>query len=228
MTGTHVEAPTVAGRLQSVRERIALACRRSGRSPDEVKLIGISKTFPAATVAEALDAGLADLGENRVQEGLAKAHELAEDGYRPRWHLVGHLQTNKVKQALQVFYAIHSVDSERLLDAIARAAPDPVDVFLEVNVSGEASKYGVPPEGLPRLVQAARAVHHVNLLGLMTIPPEAEGKEGARRWFAMLRELAGRHDLQALSMGMTNDFEVAIEEGATHVRVGRAIFGERQ
>lgn len=228
MTGTHVEASTVAGRLESVRERIALACRRCGRSPGDVTLIGISKTFSATAVAEALDAGLADLGENRVQEGVPKAHELAERGYGPRWHLVGHLQTNKVKQALQVFHTIHSVDSERLLNALAQAAQEPVDIFLEVNVSGEESKYGLPPSDLPRIVDLARAAHHVNLLGLMTIPPESEGTAGARRWFGVLRELAGQHGLEALSMGMTNDFEVAIEEGATHVRVGRAIFGERQ
>ena len=220
-------AASVAERLAAVREEIARACKAAGRSPSEVTLVGVSKTFPAETVAEAVRGGLTDLGENRVQEGAPKAEALAAMGLEPTWHLVGHLQTNKVRKALERFQVIHSVDSERLLGAIDGAATKRAGVFLQVNVSGEDTKSGVEPGGLPQLVEAARAATNVELLGLMTIAPLVDDPEDARPVFAELRRLADEQGLSQLSMGMSHDFAAAIAEGATHVRIGRAIFGER-
>ena len=220
---THITA-----NIDAVRERIARACQRAGRPSDDVRLIGVSKTVPAEIVAEAVRAGLKDLGENRVQEGSAKHEELAAMGLHPRWHLIGHLQTNKVRSAIEHFSSIHSVDSERLLDAIASRTSEPMAVFIEVNVSGEATKEGVDPADLPPLLEHARGLPTIDVRGLMTVAPLDAAEAELRTHFASLRTLANRHNLQGLSMGMTNDFAIAIEEGATHVRVGRAIFGERR
>jgi pyridoxal phosphate enzyme (YggS family) len=224
---TAAVAGSVAERLAAVREQIAGACRAAGRSPSEITLVGVSKTFPAEAVAEAVRAGLADLGENRVQEGVPKAEALAEMGLTPTWHLVGHLQTNKVRKALEHFHVFHSVDSERLVAAIGKAATHPIRVFLQVNVAGEDTKSGVAPSDLARLVDAARNTPNVEVQGLMTIAPIVQDPEEARPVFAELRRLAERHGLTQLSMGMSHDFAAAIAEGATHVRIGRAIFGER-
>jgi hypothetical protein len=224
---TSAVATSLAQRLAAVREQVHTACVAAGRDSREVTLVGISKTFPIEIAAEAVRAGLNDLGENRVQEGAPKAEALAAMGLEPTWHLVGHLQTNKVRKALERFQVIHSVDSEKLLATIGRSAEWPVRVFLQVNVAGEDTKSGVAPSELSRLVEAARATANVELLGLMTIGPIVDDPDTARPVFAELRRLGQQHGLAGLSMGMSHDFAAAIAEGATHVRVGRAIFGER-
>jgi pyridoxal phosphate enzyme (YggS family) len=219
----------IAANLAAVRARIQSACARSGRDPSAVTLIGVGKTQPAAVLAAALDCGLRDLGENYVQEAAAKFAALPLPAGPPGWtrHLVGSLQRNKAHAALECFDVIHSLDSERLADAIARYAVRRVPVFAQVNIAAEPSKRGVAPAELSGLLAAARALPELEVRGLMVIPPEGT-PESARPWFREARDLADLHGLAALSMGMTGDFEVAIEEGATHVRVGRAIFGERQ
>jgi pyridoxal phosphate enzyme (YggS family) len=222
----------IAARLAGVRGRVVRACERAGRDPAGVTLIGVTKTHPAATALAAWKAGLKDVGENRVQEAVAKIAEVrrllgegAGDG--PAWHLVGHLQSNKVRAAVGAFAILHAVDSERLLDHIAAAATAPVPVMIEVNVSGEVTKFGTNPEALPRLIVRARSLPGIRLQGLMTVAPRVDDAELVRPCFRRLRELAREYGLEHLSMGMTEDYEVAVEEGATHVRVGRAIFGER-
>jgi pyridoxal phosphate enzyme (YggS family) len=216
-------------RLARVRERIGDACTRAGRDPAGVSLIAVSKTFPAEAVSKAYAAGLRDFGENRVQEGSAKIAALAREVSDARWHLIGHLQTNKVPAALEHFDVIHSVDSVRLLDAIAARMPGngEVHIFIQVNVSGEASKSGVSTSSATDLIARARDTRGVILDGLMTIAPIEGGQTGARRAFGQLRRLAEHHGLEQLSMGMSGDLEAAIEEGATHVRIGQAIFGGR-
>jgi hypothetical protein len=214
---------------------VAAACERAGRSPDEVTIVGVSKTFPAALVVEACRAGLTDIGENRVQEAAAKVPAVEALGSRPRWHLVGHLQTNKVKTALGLFDIIHSVDSLRLAESISRQVASlpvqkagPLPVLLEVNVAGEASKFGLRPEETgPALEQIAR-LPGLAVQGLMTVAPLVDDPEEVRPVFRELRRLRDDLGLRDLSMGMTDDFEVAIEEGATIVRIGRAIFGPRE
>ena len=226
-------APSIASNLERVRERIAAAGARVGRDPAEVTLIAVTKTWPAETVLEAINAGVTNLGENRVQEAVAKATavEIATRNSQlatPSWHLIGHLQTNKVRDALGVFGNIHSVDSEKLLAAISKSATTPVNIFLEVNVAGEESKFGLSPNQVAGMVELARSLPGIQLTGLMTVAPRASNPEDVRPVFRQLAGLAREHALPHLSMGMTEDFEIAIEEGATHVRVGRAIFGERQ
>jgi PLP dependent protein len=219
---------TVAERVAAVRARMAAACARAGRDPASVTLIGVSKTQPAAKIVEAWQAGATDYGENYVQEALPKIAEVrAVAGDGPRFHFIGHLQRNKAKAAVGPFAILQSVDSVRLLDALAAAAGDSrVSVMLQVNLAGEETKGGIAPGGLPELLAHARSLGPITVEGLMTVPPAA-GAEAARPYFRQLRGLAAEHGLSALSMGMSDDFEVAIEEGATHVRVGRAIFGER-
>ena len=225
----------IADNLRSVRERLAAACERAGRSPDEVTIVGVSKTFPPPLVIEACRAGLTDIGESRVQEGAAKIPKVEALGSRPRWHLVGHLQTNKVKTALGLFDIIHSVDSLRLAEFISRQVTSlPVQkagtlpVLLEINVAVEASKFGLRPEETgPTLEQIAR-LPGLAAQGLMTVAPLVDDPEEVRPVFRELRRLRDALGLRDLSMGMTDDFEVAIEEGATIVRIGRAIFGPRE
>lgn len=221
-------APDVAGRLARLRERIDAACARAGRDPAAVAIVAVSKGHPAAAVRDAFAAGVAHFGENRVQEALPKIAAARAAGVEARWHFVGALQSNKARAAAEAFAVIHSVDSARLLARLDAAAPAPRDVFLQVNVSGEARKGGVPPEWLGALVEAARASANLRPRGLMTIAPLSRDAEEARPVFRALRELARRFDLPDLSMGMTNDLEAAVEEGATFVRVGRALFGERE
>ena len=211
-----------------VHRRIARARERAGRDPAGVTLVGISKTHGADAVRVAVVAGLTDLGENRVQEAAAKIDALAATGVRPRWHLVGHLQTNKAKAAADLFDILHSVDSERLVSALDAQAHRRLGVLIEVNVAGEASKFGVVPGDTGKLAEAIGRTSHLDLLGLMTVAPQADDPEDVRPVFRQLRELGQGLGLRELSMGMTDDFEVAIEEGATFVRVGRAIFGARQ
>ena len=221
----------IAARLAAVRERIARAAGRAGRDPAAVRLVLAGKTQPPEALRAAYAAGAREFGENYVQEAAVKQDALADlDGLR--WHLIGHLQTNKARAAANRFALIHSLDSARLARALGRARPAPrVPVLIEVNAAGEASKNGVAPDAVERLIDDARAT--VEILGLMTIPPPAPAAERAREHFAALRAMRDRLAaatglaLSELSMGMTDDFETAIEEGATIVRVGRAIFGER-
>jgi pyridoxal phosphate enzyme (YggS family) len=213
--------------LERVRERVARAAERAGRRAEDVLLVGVSKTVDVARIRAALSAGLGALGENRVQEARDK---IAEIGRPVPWHLIGHLQTNKVRDALELFDVIHSVDRidlARELDRRARAKGRTVDAFVQVNVGGELSKGGWPPEAIETAVEAVSALAGLKLRGLMTIPPPVERPEDARGWFRAHRKLAERHGLPELSMGMSGDFEIAIEEGATMVRIGTAIFGPR-
>ena len=221
----------IVARLAAVRDRIARAAGRTGRDPATVRLVLASKTQPPEALRAAYAAGACEFGENYVQEAAVKQAALADlEGLR--WHLIGHLQTNKAREAANRFALIHGMDSARLARALGRARPTPrVPVLIEVNLGGEASKSGVAPDAAERLVEDARAT--VEILGLMTIPPPAPAPERERGHFAALRAMRDRLAaatglaLSELSMGMTDDFEAAIEEGATIVRVGRAIFGIR-
>ena len=219
---------TIAERLAAVLAEVARACERAGRDAAEVTIIGVTKTQPVEAVRDALTAGLTDFGENRVQELAPKAEAAADAGLTPRWHFIGHLQRNKVRQLLPHTAVLHSLDSERLIDEIERRAAHPLSCYLEVNVGGEASKEGIVPHDLPSLLVAAQSAHHIEVTGLMTVAPPVDDPEQARPIFRRLRELARAHSLDGLSMGMTDDYAVAIEEGATVVRIGRAIFGARR
>jgi pyridoxal phosphate enzyme (YggS family) len=220
---------TIAERIEAVRLQIADACRRAGRSPETVTIVAVSKGFPPEAVREAFSAGLSQFGENRVQEAQAKLPLLAGLAPRPTWHMVGHLQTNKVKTALSLFDIIQSVDSLHLAQEISGRAPQSVrvPVLLEVNVAGEAAKYGFSPEELPAQAEEVRTLPGLEVRGLMTVAPMAADPQESRPVFRRLRELGHSLGLAELSMGMTDDFPVAVEEGATIVRIGRAIFGER-
>jgi pyridoxal phosphate enzyme (YggS family) len=218
---------SIAENLSRIRERVADACRRAGRSPDEITIVAVTKTFPPEAVAEAYRAGLTDIGENRVQEAASKIPLVEAMGVRPRWHLVGHLQTNKAKTALGLFAIIHSVDSLRLAEAISRRAVATVPVLLEVNVAGESTKFGFAPQEVAEAAASIAALPNLDVRGLMTVAPFTADPEEVRPVFRRLRELRDEIGLPELSMGMTDDFEVAIEEGATILRIGRAIFGAR-
>ena len=215
----------VAGNLAAVRARIAAAAARAGRDAAAVRLVAVSKTQPAERVRAAVAAGVRDIGENYVQEAATKRAAVGGD---VRWHLIGHLQRNKAARALELFDLIHSVDSVALAEALARHAAArgaPARALVEVNVGGEASKSGVAPEALPALLERLRDPSLV-IEGLMAVPPPGSPDE-VRDHFRRLRALRDAAGLRELSMGMTDDFEVAIEEGATMVRIGRAIFGAR-
>jgi len=230
---------SIAENLARVRERIDVAARRAQRRAEEVELMAVSKTFPAERIREAYDAGLRLFGENRVQEFAGKIDAL-RGLPNAEWHLIGHLQTNKAAKAAELFVAIDSVDSVRLaqkLDVSAQQLGKKLEVLIEINVGGEAAKSGVAPESgeLEELLSAAPKLDHLEFRGLMTVPPFSEDPQRARPYFRKLRELrdqiAARRlpavDMRTLSMGMSHDFEVAIEEGSTCVRVGTAIFGDR-
>jgi pyridoxal phosphate enzyme (YggS family) len=217
----------IAENLSAVRERIDAACRRAGRAPDEVTLVGVTKGFPAGAVEEACAAGLRDAGENRVQEAQEKIEALSARGVRPRWHLIGHLQSNKAKTAIGLFDILHGVDTVRLAETLSRQAGEPLPILLEVNVAQEATKFGFTPDELPQAFSRIAALPELDVRGLMTVAPLVREPEAARPVFRRLRELRDALGLRELSMGMTDDFEVAVEEGATMVRVGRAIFGAR-
>jgi len=218
---------TMSERIAAVRARIAAACDRAGRDPAQITLVAVSKTFPAEAVVAAAEAGVRDFGENRVQEGAVKVAAVGAAGVAPCWHLIGHLQTNKVRAALDAFAILHAVDSERLLRAIAAAARRPARIMVEVNAAGEATKFGVAPGALAALLDVARTLPSVTVEGLMTVAPRASDPGELRPLFARMRALAAANGLRELSMGMSDDYEVAIEEGSTHVRIGRAIFGAR-
>ena len=218
----------IVGNLASVRQRIDVACRRAGRPIEDVTLVGVSKGVSARSVAEACAAGLTDLGENRVQEAAAKIEAVTVLGEQPSWHLIGHLQTNKAKTATRLFDILHSVDSLRLAQALSRRTNERLPVLLEVNVAQDAAKFGFAPEEVTSALAAIAALPNLDVRGLMTIAPLTDDPETSRPFFRRLRELRDTLGLADLSMGMTGDFEVAIEEGATMIRVGRAIFGPRQ
>ncbi len=220
--------------LQTLQEKIESACLRAGRDPREVQLVAVSKTRGPEVIAEALEAGQMIFGENRVQEAEPKIEALPG---RCRWHLVGHLQSNKARRAVRLFEMIHSVDSLKLAETIARLCEEEgarPQVLIQVSVSGEASKFGIQPEALCESIEAFLELQPLEIVGLMTVPPLGKTAEESRRYFAALRELRERLEQKAgiglpeLSMGMSNDFEIGIEEGATLVRVGSAIFGERK
>ena len=214
----------VRANLERVRERVARAAQRAGRRPQDILLIGVSKTVPAERVRQAVEAGVAALGENRVQEAKEKIRTV---GHPVPWHLIGHLQTNKVKDALELFDVIQSVDRLPLAAELARRARRRVDVFVEVNLAGEPAKSGFAPAEVKPALDALAALPNLRVRGLMAIPPAAADAEQARPWFRALRDLRDAAGLPELSMGMSADFEVAIEEGATMVRVGTAVFGPR-
>ena len=218
-------ASTIAERLAAVRAEIAQICERVDRDPREVRLIAVSKTHPPETIREALAAGQIEFGENRVQEGLAKLDELADS--EARIHLIGHLQRNKARFAGR-FASVQSIDSVRLAEAVARQLDVPLDALLEVNVAGEASKQGFAPAELESAFAQIAALPQLRVRGLMTIAPLVADAEQVRPVFRRLRELRDALGLPELSMGMSNDYAVAIEEGATIVRIGRAVFGERK
>jgi pyridoxal phosphate enzyme (YggS family) len=217
----------IPANLARVRERVAPAAERAGRKPEDVLLIGVSKVVEVERIRAAVDAGVTALGENRVQEAKAK---IAEMGRPVPWHLIGHLQTNKVKDALPLFDLIHSLDRLELAQELERRAAGQgrtVDTLVQVNIASEASKGGFAPDEVGPALEAIARLSHVRVRGLMVIPPEVERAEESRSWFRRLREMADKHGLRERSMGMSGDFEVAIEEGATMVRVGTAIFGPR-
>ena len=230
---------SIAENIAQARECIAAAARRAARNPEEITLMGVSKTFPVERIREAYAAGLRVFGENRVQEFAGKADAL-RDLPDAEWHLIGHLQTNKAAKAVELFNAVASVDSVRIaerLNASAESAGKTLSVLIEINVGGEQAKSGVAPDSdeLEQILQGAPRWGSLKIRGLMTVPPYAEDPEGSRPYFRQLRQIrdsiAARDlpqvSMVVLSMGMSHDFEVAIEEGATCVRVGTAIFGER-
>ncbi|WP_031496676.1 YggS family pyridoxal phosphate-dependent enzyme [Bryobacter aggregatus] len=210
-------------RLSTVEERLTLACQRAGRKRDEVLLLAVTKIFPAEVILEAYALGLRDFGENYVQEFEGK-YPLVQHLTDARFHLIGHLQSNKTKKASELFCCIHTIDSPK----IAARLNGEKEVFIEVKLSEEASKHGCAPADLPALIDAIAALPNLKLSGLMTMPPWDENPETARPYFIQLRKLAEQYKLPKLSMGMSNDLEVAIEEGSTIVRVGTALFGKRQ
>jgi pyridoxal phosphate enzyme (YggS family) len=231
-----LDAAALRARLAGVRQRIADAASRTGRDPAAVRLVAVSKTFPAEHLRAVFEAGQVDFGENRVQEAVAKIRLLSD--LPLAWHLIGHLQSNKARKAAETFQMIHSVDDLSLLqklDQAADAAGRTIELLVQVDLVGEPTKSGVRPEALMPMFTAAAACRAARVSGLMLLPPMTADPEGARPFFAELRHLrdrllaagVGRELLAELSMGMSHDFEVAIEEGATIVRVGRAIFGER-
>jgi pyridoxal phosphate enzyme (YggS family) len=232
-----VTAPVLNERLDEVRGRIEARALRCNRAPGEITLVAVSKTHPAEIIREAIAAGATDLGENRVQEADSKIPEVGRDA--ARWHLIGHLQSNKARRAVELFDVIHSLDSVALAQRLDRMCaelgrPD-LPVMIQVDLGREATKSGVDEAEVAPMVEALKQCEHLRLTGLMTLPPYFDDAEQVRPFFRKLREL--RDELSSrgafgdgrgeLSMGMTHDYEVAIEEGATIVRVGTAIFGER-
>ena len=222
--------------LHSVRSRLDAAARRAGRDSTTIRLIAVSKTFSAEAVRAAAAAGQADFGENKVQEGLQKIGDTAD--IKIRWHLIGHLQSNKAKKAAAAFHCIHSIDSIDLLKKVDAAAADAgaaPEILVQVDLAGEATKFGAAASDARRIVDATQTLRAARMTGLMLIPPWNEDQEQTRPWFVTLRELRDgwvaegipAASLAQLSMGMSHDFEAAIEEGATMVRVGTAIFGKR-
>ncbi len=217
----------------AVSERVAQAAARSGRNAEDITIVAVTKTHPAAVIDEAISAGIEHIGENRVQEALAKHGDVERQAV---WHMVGHLQRNKVKHALSVFDSIHSVESIALATEINKRADRIVDIFTEVNIGEEESKSGIKTGEVIPFLKKLRPFENLRCRGLMAVPPIQDTSEYVRPFFRELAELQNEanrqnvfdHPLHDLSMGMTDDFEIAIEEGATVVRIGRALFGERR
>lgn len=227
-------------RLHDIYSRIAQAARCAGRDPSDIQLIVVTKNIPVEIIREVISLGVRHIGENKVQEAIAKQKEFQPTTHDPRlttiqWHLIGHLQTNKVRDAVEIFDWIHSIDSLRLAEKIHQEAEKIkkiMPVLIEVNVSGESTKHGISPNDLPELVNALKSFSSVNVEGLMTMAPVVSDPNQARSYFQQLTRLRdqlklGLPQFSHLSMGMSQDFEVAIEEGATMVRIGAAIFGDR-
>ena len=217
---------SVRERLPEVRDRIERAAARAGRDPASITLIAVTKVFPQDVIREAYEAGLREFGENYVQEFETKWPGVS-DLSGARFHLIGHLQSNKATRAAELFHVIQTVDSAKLARRLDEAGR-PLDIMLEVKLSPEQAKSGADPAGLPGLIDTVRATKNLRLLGLMTMPPWSDDAETSRPYFRRLREMASQVALPHLSMGMSHDFEVAIEEGATFIRVGTALFGKRK
>ncbi len=223
---------SVAERLETVRSRIAEAASRAGRNPDEIRLVGVSKGVGAGVIAEAIRAGLRDVGENRVQEAASKRSAIETAiPQAPTWHLVGHLQSNKVKAALRLFDTIQSDDSVRIAQTLSRAADRPIPIFLEVQFQRSPDRFGFEPDDVGSVFEEIARLPNLDVVGLMTVAPLGLDSDGTRRVFRRLREIRDRlredqpdRPPLELSMGMTDDYPIAIEEGATVVRIGRAIF----
>lgn len=227
---------TIKKNLEKINEKIKKAALKANRSPEDIKLVAVTKTATVEQIKEAISAGVKTIGENKVQEAKGKYQVLSADIADIEWHLVGHLQTNKVKYAIEVFDLIHSVDSKKLAEEIDKRSLQfgiMTNILVEVNVSGEETKYGIKPEEVEPFLKEISEFSRIKVRGLMTIAPIAEDKEEVRPYFRKLRELSEKIEnkniknvkMDYLSMGMTDDFEVAIEEGANMVRIGRGIFG---
>lgn len=225
---SNIKPTGVERRIQEIGQRIAKAANKSGRSPAEITIIGVTKTIDPEVIQQAFQAGIRHFGESRVQEAENKIAQLSALQPRPTWHMVGHLQTNKAKIAVEVFDMIQSVDSLRVAEAISQYVQHNMPILIQVNVSGEASKYGFAPDEASSVVAKISHLPYLEIKGLMTIAPYVDNPDEVRPVFRRLRELRDSLGLEHLSMGMTDDFEVAIEEGATIVRIGRAIFSERE
>ncbi len=228
----------LAKRLSGIRERISVAAKKAGREPSDVKLISVSKTHPVETLRDAIDVGIEVFGENKVQEGISKIAEIGRE--KAEWHLIGPLQKNKARKAVQNFDVIHSLDSLALAERLERICADEnrgvLSVLIQVDLAFEETKFGIGEEDLPPLLEFLKSSKHLKLNGLMIIPPYFQDAEKVRPYFGKLRELRDKlvaenafaNGFGELSMGMSHDFEIAVEEGATLVRVGTAIFGTRQ
>lgn len=226
----------IAANFQTILERVADACRRTGRNPDDVTILGASKNQPIERLQWAWEAGLRVFGENKVQEALGKMPQLPDE---IEWHLLGPLQSNKVKKVVPAFAAVHSIDRIKIARALDKEAGKlgmTVTGFLEINLAGEESKHGFLPAELPDHLDSLAQLDHLQIVGLMSIPPFESDRDPARIWFRQLRELRDRvcsrqgwHQCAGkLSMGMSHDYDVAVEEGATHVRIGTGLFGSRE
>ena len=214
--------------LREVERRIAQAAQRAGRSPAEITIVAVTKEVAPQAIEDALEAGIRHIGENRIQEAREKIARLSNLKPRPTWHMVGHLQTNKAKTAVEIFDIIHSIDSLRLAEAISHRVESTFPVLLQVNISGEETKSGFSVAELPKAAEEVARLPRLEVNGLMTIAPLVSDPEEVRPIFRRLRQLRDSLGLEHLSMGMSDDFEVAVEEGATMVRIGRVIFGERR
>jgi PLP dependent protein len=216
---------SVRENLTRVEERIAQACQTAGRRREDITLVAVTKVFPASAIVEAHEAGLRHFGENYVQEFEGKVGEVRQLA-EARFHLIGHLQSNKSRKAAEIFQVIQTVDSAKLARRLNEVG-SPLEAMIEVKLSEEEAKHGCAPEDLPEVIDGIRGCANLRLTGLMTMPPWDEDGEKSRPYFRRLAELGAQHGLGHLSMGMSHDLETAIEEGATHIRVGTALFGKR-
>jgi pyridoxal phosphate enzyme (YggS family) len=218
----------IAENIREVQKRIESACERSGRSPHEITLVAVTKTVDAATIKSAYEHGIKNFGENRVQEAEKKIEELAALRQSITWHMIGHVQTNKIKSVTRLFNIVQSVDSMKLATGLDMQTQETLPVLLQVNVSGESTKSGFSVDQVSMAISEMNRLPHLNIKGLMTIAPWTDNEAEIRSVFRTLRELRDKLGLEHLSMGMTDDYEIAIEEGSTIVRIGRAIFGKRR